>query len=200
MAKYKQHFEKALEMFCTTYSPCQYRDKAGDATCVNSFAMHQKGHQNARGRIIGSGPYESNFTFETYYEDWIDYLRQDVETAQAALEKDRTLAEQDTPDEKLVLRLHSTQLADFFNLIGSAQNLRSHTACFSCFMEMPQHVLPCSHVLCTSCVKGYGVRVSKFDYAIQSCPLHPEQTAWKSPFIIKFKPDFAGVRLLSLDG
>jgi patatin-like phospholipase/acyl hydrolase len=32
------------------------------------------------------------------------------------------------------------------------------------------------------------------------CPLHPAVTRWRSPCIIRFKPDHAGVRLLSLDG
>lgn len=87
MAKYKQHFDKALEMFCTSYSPCQYRDRVGGATRVNSSAMHQKGHQNARGKTIRSGPYISSFTFEAYYDKWIENLSQDVEIAKKRLNK-----------------------------------------------------------------------------------------------------------------
>jgi hypothetical protein len=188
-------------MFCDLYSPCQYRDKNGREICVNSSNVHQKGHQNAKGKIFGtSRSYESDFTFESYYDKWIKYLREDVETAQKALEDSRHRADSGISDEELVFQQHSAQLVDFYRQVGPADKFRSHTVCFSCFMEMPQHVLPCSHVLCTSCVKGYGVRVNNFDYAMESCPLHSSQTSWESRFIVKFKPDFAGVRLLSLDG
>jgi len=41
--------------------------------------------------------------------------------------------------------------------------------------------------------------VNKVDFAITSCPLHSDKR-WSNPYVVRFKPDFAGVRLLSLDG
>jgi hypothetical protein len=200
LENYQEHFQRALEMFCITYSPCQFRDRDGINRCVNSAASHRKGHQNAKGRIFGSGPYMSDFTYENFYETWLETLRKDVEQAQQALMDCRHQADQDPTNEKRVLRLHSSEMAKFYGEFGPARDLRSHTACFSCLMEMPKHVLPCSHVLCTSCIKGYGKREDGFDYVMSSCPLHADQHPWSSPFVVKFKPDFAGVRLLSLDG
>jgi hypothetical protein len=32
------------------------------------------------------------------------------------------------------------------------------------------------------------------------CPLHPRKIRFPEPWYLKFKPDLAGVRILSLDG
>jgi hypothetical protein len=74
---------------------------------------------------------------------------------------------------------------------------------------MPEHPLPCAHVLCTPCVvtyseldgKGKGIQSSdKHLIRMDRCPLHPPHIRWTEPWFIKFKPDSAGVRILSLDG
>lgn len=71
--------------------------------------------------------------------------------------------------------------------------------CFCCLMDVPEHPLPCGHVLCTACIRAYG-KQAKSSIALVCCPLHRESTKWARPAIIKFKPVGAGVRVLSLDG
>lgn len=67
-------------------------------------------------------------------------------------------------------------------------------------MGIPQHSLPCGHVLCTPCVKGFGKSLNGSEYSLESCPLHPDDGSWRDAYVIRFKPDLAGVRVLSLDG
>jgi Zinc finger, C3HC4 type (RING finger) len=161
-----------------------------------------KGHQNDKGRIIATGPYESDFMYNEYYDTWMADLEYYIEALQNEfqLERDHANEKHELPDEVLVLRQHSTLMSNFYSETNQAE-FRSHSTCVSCFAEMSIHALPCGHVLCTPCVKGYGKTVNKLDFNFKYCPLHPEQTRWVgSPFTIRFKPDFAGVRLLSLDG
>jgi len=67
---------------------------------------------------------------------------------------------------------------------------------------MAEHPLPCGHVLCTQCVKGYGSPTPGMPtmYAISSCPLHDAHDAFPAQWGVYFKPELAGVRILSLDG
>lgn len=65
--EYKKYFEYTLDELCYTFSPCQFRNRRG--SCVNSYGMHMKGHQNDRGKIIAAGPYESDFTYDDYYDN-----------------------------------------------------------------------------------------------------------------------------------
>lgn len=125
-----------------------------------------------------------------------------METLQTFLQsdRDRDRASPATPDETLVLRQHSAIMADFYGNRSPAHKFTSHLICVCCFMDIAQHPLPCGHILCTSCVKGYGDCVNKHDFSLRWCPLHPDETRWDVAFIIRFKPEFAGVRILSLDG
>ncbi|KAJ5035237.1 acyl transferase/acyl hydrolase/lysophospholipase [Bipolaris maydis] len=87
------------------------------------------------------------------------------------------------------LTLHHTHLAEF----------RSHQSCFSCFMRMPEKVLPCGHALCDACIRTLGIR-SRFEkntYDIPECVLCGVNYR-NSTF--RFVPPTAGIRILSIDG
>jgi hypothetical protein len=75
--------------------------------------------------------------------------------------------------------------------------------------EMPEHPLPCGHVLCTPCVRTYseldmkreGMQQKDKNFIrLDRCPLHLRYLRFTDPWFLKFKPDLAGVRILSLDG
>ncbi|KAH7087111.1 hypothetical protein FB567DRAFT_526936 [Paraphoma chrysanthemicola] len=201
------HYEKfgryALDEFWHRYVPCEYR--SGSGQCVNVAASHHpKGHQNANGRIIEDGDFVSTFRPDEYFPVWQERIKEAVRDIDSELQ----LAIRRADDESKILcswNRHRTILAEFFRTVGSASQFSSHSSCFCCLMQTPQHVLRCGHVICTRCVKGYCRRegvtanvdsVLLLDY----CPLHSKATRWETPFIVRFKPAHAGVRILCLDG
>jgi hypothetical protein len=199
MADYDNYFDYALQEYCKYYSPCMFANDKG--RCVNTCSAHKsKGHQNSKGKIIASGLYESDFTFDQYIEIWDKTLDEDILSYQTKLGELRDRAKRDVSDETHALRLHTKTMNRFYRANGTAKEFRSHTVCFSCLMEVPQHSLPCGHVLCSTCVKGFGKTSNDFEYSLRGCPLHEDDCAWVDACIIRFKPDLAGVRVLSLDG
>ena len=103
-------------------------------------------------------------------------------------------------DEKIVLRLHRQYANESYTSVDAAENIFSHASCFCCLMEVPEHPLPCGHVLCTACVQSYGKTSSKCVVEMSSCPMHMDDTRWNYPHIIKFKHKGACTRVLCLDG
>lgn len=108
-----------------------------------------------------------------------------------------------SPDELVaVTKVHQANVNTFYRRVGGAQAYLSHSACFCCLREMAEHPLPCGHVLCTPCVKGFGKPHSHLagSFTLASCPLHSSDTVFPVPWEAYFKPALAGVRVLSLDG
>lgn len=100
-----------------------------------------------------------------------------------------------------LLAMHLEKVKKFFNdLAGLPDDYVSHTTCFCCLVRMPEHVLPCGHVLCGRCVKAYGKTADKSRFKLEFCPMHREDTLWDQPHWIRVKPKYAGVRVLALDG
>jgi hypothetical protein len=181
------------------YWPCDYENERG-GRCINVSSRHNpKGHQNERGKIIGSGNYQSSFSSIHYGSVWRKLLLQKIHNLETLAQASQQGA---VPNASHYVQLHSENMACFFRELGSAKNFVSHATCFCCLMEVPEHPLPCGHILCTHCVEAFAVCCSpnKTSFKFYSCPLHPNETRWKVPCIIRFKPEYAGVRILSLDG
>lgn len=85
--------------------------------------------------------------------------------------------------------LHHAHLVEF----------RSRRSCFSCFMRMPEKVLPCGHALCDPCIRALGIRshIDKNTYEIPECILCGVNYRYS---IFHFIPPTAGIRILSVDG
>lgn len=168
---------------------------------MNVKERHKKGHQNEKGQIIGTGPYESDFTWEAFADDWLSHLQSFLRDFQ--LESQMQLSSNQSSNELLVTtNIHHANLTTFYQRLGGAQMFISHSACFCCLREMAEHPLPCGHVLCTPCVKGYGKPSEGMTglYNMATCPLHETDTIFPTPWGVYFKPALAGVRILSLDG
>lgn len=199
--RYWNHCDQALDDFCNIFWPCTFSNKRGDR-CVNVKERHVKGHQNDRGTVIGSGPYEADFTPEIFYELWFKYLKAYLKSFDDELRSKRILAPK---EEELVVatKLHHVNVNGFYSHVGGAMNFISHSTCFCCLRNFAEHPLPCGHVLCTPCVKGYGVNNNPGSFVLASCPLHncnPSNPVFAAPVNISFKPPLAGLRILSLDG
>lgn len=199
---YSNMCKGALDRFCDRFWPCSYRDSLG-RSCRNVKSGHSaKGHQDKDGKIIGlssSRSYESSFSSSAYQNIWIDLIKKYLSICQQRLEQKRHSSQFKNLEAQDAFQLHlQDQLRDFF--LGRASAYISMATCYCCLMNVPQHPLPCGHVLCTACVKSYGEPLKYSSVRIDSCPLHPDETRNLQPWVIRYKPDFAGVRVLSLDG
>jgi hypothetical protein len=199
--KYQRFMNDMLNEFCFRHSPCMFSNKRGE--CVNTRGSHTKGHQDSKGKILALGPYSSEFTFETYRDEWELILHEDIKTVTEEFKCELRYIEgegEGTDDDTIAMDLHSERLERFYAETKQISEFRSHESCICCFIHVPEHVLPCGHVLCTSCVRAWAFNKEELAIQLDCCPLHPDQTAWNPYFIIRFKPSLAGVRVLSLDG
>lgn len=197
--QYLYHCDSALEDFCAIFWPCTFRNKRGER-CVNVKERHTKGHQSQRGNIIGTGSYEANFTFDDFAEDWLQYLRSSVLEIEKGLSSEMITSR--SREIVIITKIHQGNVNSFYHRVGGAQRFISHSTCFCCLRELAEHPLPCGHVLCSACIKGYGKAHSELSgsYTVASCPLHDFETVFRAPSEVLFKPPLAGVRVLALDG
>ncbi|KAF7504590.1 hypothetical protein GJ744_002085 [Endocarpon pusillum] len=195
---YGQLLESALADFCSLYLPCEFENSRG--RCVNVSSRHgPKGHQNESGKIIGAGKYKSDFAPEVYNTTWTENIFSEV----ANLDKEHlrlVSPTHNTTDKDIAFKLHRGRISKFYGLMESATKFTSHGTCLCCLMNMPKYPLPCGHVLCLQCVNSHGRDYQGVVRTLESCPLHSDEKPFSIPWHIDFKPPFAGVRILSLDG
>jgi len=126
MADYDDYFVYALREYCKFYSPCTFASDRG--RCVNTSSAHEsKGHQNSRGRIIASGPYQSDFTFDRYIHIWDKTLGEDILLYQTKFGEQRDLVT-DISDETHVLRLHTKAMNRFYHANGTAKEFHGYAS------------------------------------------------------------------------
>jgi hypothetical protein len=163
-----------------------------------------KGHQNNTGKILAAGSYQSNFTYDDASADeWYNNIRHNLERIQQDVYRE-TFHLNYTSEADAAARVHQAVMNEFYQNIGDgdASKFVSHSTCFSCLRELPEHALPCGHVLCNPCTKAYGTQPEKTIVRLDSCPLHVSDTQFLAgfPWKIVTKPLYSGTRILSLDG
>ncbi|KAI1640601.1 hypothetical protein F4809DRAFT_397901 [Biscogniauxia mediterranea] len=202
--RYAKSCVGALRLFADIYWPCSFTNPAyaGDlGQCCNVRSGHNpKGHQNKHGKIIGDGDYESHFSVADFGPVWEQLLRTSLAQVQAASFK----LGQEFPDRTELQNaaiLHQERLNELYsNVLVSATDYVSYSACLCCLRELPECALPCGHVLCLSCIEIYGTRTSRTTIEINRCPLHVRGIISDPPWVITTKPRYAGSRTLCLDG
>ena len=143
----------------------------------------------------------SDFAFASYHErfQWDVYAQLDLLLKSLA---DR-VQEGDALESQAAAQIHKDQvMVHFYNhsAKGRPEAFISHSTCFSCLFEPPEHALPCGHILCTSCIRAYGHAKGRTIVEMDSCPLEslirPRYGLWR----VFIKPASAGIRILTLDG
>jgi len=222
--QYLDHLDSALRDFCDRHWPCEYslrgavpphlqahlnslhfhhnmRVSAVLYRCVNVRCGHgSKGHQLRDGRVFAVGSYDSEFSFENYHEEFRKkvYLRLDY---LLKLLSDR-LKKGEAPA-TAAARIHRDDGLSMFyeeHTKKEARAFQSHSVCFCCLFEPPEHALPCGHVLCTPCVRSHGRPKSKNLFEIHECPLEINTPGRCLSVTLYVKPEAAGLRVLTLDG
>ncbi|KAI9759344.1 MAG: hypothetical protein M4579_002402 [Chaenotheca gracillima] len=199
--EYVHHCDDALEDFCNRHWPCEYisRNNGRHGQCVNVRSGHgAKGHQLKNGKVFAWGSYQSLFSVETHQEIFRNHVYRNLVQL---LDDLRVSAKRSHSEEATAAAIHQKAVMDpFYRHVGQADGFISHSTCLSCLMSPPEHLLPCGHVLCTPCLKAYGIVRKKVEVELRACPLHKAQTDWMVPWIVTLKPSTAGVRILTLDG
>ncbi|KAL3429839.1 hypothetical protein BDV09DRAFT_202723 [Aspergillus tetrazonus] len=193
-------FDDALDDFCDRHWPCEYVSAQG--RCVNVRSGHQaKGHQLRSGRVIAIADYESSFSADGFRTTFRSMIFANLD---ALLRKlgDATFNAANRELEEAAAIHRDLVLMQFFHHLGGPSKFISHTVCYTCLVEPPEHLLPCGHVLCTPCIKAFGVNRVKNVYEMVACPMHRDRTEGQFPefWPISIKPHGAGTRILSLDG
>jgi predicted acylesterase/phospholipase RssA len=200
---YEKFFDWAMGEYLEMHYPCSYVSSDGTRQCQVVKARHQaKGHQDEKG-IIATGDYQAGVD-KDFHQHWKAHLRSAIGSIQRDFQYELEQASQNDevqtiPEERIALDLHIGYINDFFEAVGPASSICSHATCFCCLMDVPEHALPCGHVICTACIKAYG-KQTKSSVSVACCPLHRVSTKWAHPTVVKFKPIGAGVRVLALDG
>ncbi|UPX14192.1 uncharacterized protein EKO05_0004682 [Ascochyta rabiei] len=199
---YLAHLDAALENFCEGHWPCEYVQSTSGLRCINVKSGHgSKGHQTANGKIIAVGDYISTWSYETLHEEFISNSYYRLDELLELLKRRKTPGNDEM---RVAADIHRDDVMTWFyrhvSTTGRLQGYNSHSVCFCCLSEPPEHSLPCGHVLCTPCVKTYGQQHSRTEVDIQKCPLDIQPARVYQPWRIYFKPKSAGVRILTLDG
>ncbi|KIV80057.1 hypothetical protein PV11_07587 [Exophiala sideris] len=189
---YLDHFDETLDDFGEKVWPCEFVTSKG--RCVNVKAGHTKGHQLKGGQILAPGSYESRFTADTHRQKFRNDIFANLQELLLAITGDGRA------EHEAAAEIHESQiLRPFYNHIGGANNFVSHSVCLSCIVSPAEHCLPCGHVICTQCAKDFGTPRGPNEVEMKYCPLHRLETVSLSQRIT-FKPESAGVRVLSMDG
>lgn len=191
---YRESYTRALTEFCEDWWPCSF------PRCVNTKRGHIRGHQDDRGHIISTKPYQSadNFNEQTFGSEWDDMLNRNLQNIRESMDR-MTNGSAGMKEEEAAEELHLKRMNEFYSELGELSCYMNHSACFCCLRELAEHPLPCGHVICTPCVKSYARVKNQVTYGLKSCPLHWHE-GWEQEWEIPVKPHMAGIRILTLDG
>lgn len=196
---YQYFLEEALEHFCKKHWPCEYVSRKGER-CVKPAATHGvNNHQNADGQVIGRGDYQTNFSYRDTLPRWLKLVETRAREDRNELGR-RGNTQKEISNARHALRIHRERMNIFFTAVGGAQQYVSHLTCFCCLKNVPEHPLQCGHTLCSECVRGYSRPGDGCFRTLKSCPLHHTTSQFAEPWRIAVKPEFAGARILCLDG
>jgi hypothetical protein len=169
--------------------------------CVNARCGHgSKGHQLKGGRVFAVGSYVSDFSFESYHKDFRNNVYLRLEHLLRLLSDSIKKGEASCA---AAARIHRDDVLHTFygnRTKKEARAFQSHSVCFCCLFEPPEHVLPCGHVLCTPCVRSYGRPRGENLFEIHECPLEINTPGRCQSVTLYVKPETSGIRILTLDG
>ncbi len=147
------------------------------------------------------GGYQSRFSFTDYRDVFVFDVYSHLDHLLKVLRS--RVREGGEHEAQAAADIHKdTVMFDFYKhtLDGRNSAFISHSTCFSCLVEPPEHPLPCGHILCSSCLRAYGRSRGRSVVEIDGCPLESLLRAQDKPWRVLLKPAAAGVRILTLDG
>lgn len=199
---YLEHLDNALENFCDRHWPCEFVGPKG-GRCINVRSGHgAKGHQLKSGKLLAAGDYIAGFSFDGYRQQFQESTYYKLK---ALRKRVKARIEDGVSEQQAAAEIHRELVLPAFlehASRGDAQAFISHTVCFCCLFEPPEHALPCGHIICTPCLKAYGkAQLSLRGYVeISDCPMEKKERHFRHAWPVYLKPPSCGVRVLTLDG
>jgi len=191
-----------LRSFATL--PCLVASKArtGSIASMSTHAIARKATKIAKEKLLVQGvisPMVSQFkdsatVSKNLIKGWLTTMEDQLQSSIGQA------AEGSKAGQTQLQKLHKDIMTNFYKKFESGSRVVSHWACLCCLMNSPEHALPCAHILCSDCAESFGTREYDATLTLASCPLHENDKTWRRAYRIRLKPDFAGVRILSLDG
>lgn len=203
---FSKSIREAYDDFENKWLRCAFR-KDG-YTCCNARNSHKKGHQARTGKILAKGAYVPPFSPDQFsFEIWMSEIERCLDQLIDDLKRRLTTYGNDVPERDLVSKLHRDECERFYynrelNSVFKPK-LLSHTTCFACMHQVPEHILRCGHAICKACIESFSLPMKSSGalYGLNCCPLNPREDRWPlQPMRIRLKPKDAGVRVLCLDG
>ena len=204
MQAYKFACAVAQRRFFQYHWPCEAKHPRKGACANYSFSHKSAIHQNKDGRRF-QGNFQSKFLnhrdleaiqTDTFLEEVNKHLGAIVKKMQARQIQDGSRLEKRT-----AFLLHIEQTMSRY--VWAWNRDSSHSTCFSCLMSVPEHALPCGHIICHQCFVLLSTdqkSSSDHELEIESCPLCCNMANKNMHMKISIKPRTAGLRILSLDG
>lgn len=148
--------------------PCDYflRTAEGQQQCVNAPSGHPH-HQV--GRTVGGVQKKHSTTFprrivQNTFNDLVERAFNGLKARLEHLSDSHKRLEETS-------KIHLKQTRYFYKLIGGIDKLASHLPCLICLDDVPEHSLPCGHVICRECAKATGDSAAGGFVTLQECPL-----------------------------
>jgi hypothetical protein len=147
-------------------------------------------------KLLATGDYVSSFTFAGSQQKFQNDTYEKLVRLSARVRAKEAMG---TPKEQAAAEIHRELVLPSFYEHASRGDVRtfvSHTVCFSCLIQPPEHALPCGHIICTSCLRLHGRAQLDHHVEISSCPMESPAKRFRSTWKVYLKPPSCGVRVL----
>ncbi|KAI9781874.1 MAG: hypothetical protein M1839_005668 [Geoglossum umbratile] len=194
---YRDICERGIRMFWEEHARCGF--SMNGRRCCLLLIGHASGatHRDEKGLDIQHGQFDPR-NYQEIITLAVDEIGVEFQTQLLVLcgaDEPRK-----PPAPNILAHRKSTLTGRSGDLTNIWKQLRSNKTCFACLKEVPDHVLPCLHTFCETCVRdfGKGSDTKAGEWVMEECPLC--RSSWVDPQKIQTRPLGAGVRLLTLDG
>jgi hypothetical protein len=141
--------------------------------------------------------FEPEKIFDALYRDYCQHAWHDgsSETACVNILDQFIMSFAQLGPKKTSSAIRRESIARFYHRWGG---LHSTTTCFSCMCRPPEHMLPCRHAICDTCVVLFGTASSRAEYHtdLSKCPICEASLQ----LTVRRLPPTKGPILVSLDG
>ncbi|RSL93075.1 hypothetical protein CDV31_014873 [Fusarium ambrosium] len=183
---YKSFCEEAFDSIYEDYWPCKHPG------CINLRHGHASGCQDKSGKIIrGRTSTDSGYESSLTTADGEVFVMGVTQGLKGLLQNRKNSGPH--------MEVHIQILRDFYRTHRGATCFRNQSICLGCFMNTPEYVLSCKHIICRDCAVAVGEVIEHSPRLIKTseCPLDEEHEA--NTFLRLQSADM-GTRVLALDG